>query len=374
MRTPTGIFARTNRRAFLQTIAGATALAVMPRALLSAQSAPRLRLGMDTYSIRGLKWKAPQILDYAARLKLDVVMMSASAFESYEEAYLRKIREQAETLGLKVQPGFGCICPLSKAWRSNQGDPTAYLIECIRIAKVLGSPAFRILMGIVADRQGATPIPAMMDATLKSLRSVRSQALDAGVKIAIENHGDMQAWQVKALIEEAGRDFVGSCFDAGNPPVMLEDTLMALELLGPYVLTSHIRDSVVYEHPRGAAFQWVALGDGMIDFKQFVRRFQELCPHAPFLMEIITGEAPLVLPYLEADFWKELPHARTADFGRFLALVRKGQPFIGNMLVGGACKLPPEYQAALLHQQRIDLERSLEYAKKTLDVGVNWKA
>jgi len=34
----------------------------------------------------------------------------------------------------------------------------------------------------------------------------------------------------------------------------------------------------------------------------------------------------------------------------------------------------PEYEAALREQQRRDLERGFEYAKKTLGVGVRWRA
>jgi hypothetical protein len=33
----------------------------------------------------------------------------------------------------------------------------------------------------------------------------------------------------------------------------------------------------------------------------------------------------------------------------------------------------PEYVAALKAQQKIDLERSLDYAKKSLGAGVNWR-
>jgi hypothetical protein len=44
------------------------------------------------------------------------------------------------------------------------------------------------------------------------------------------------------------------------------------------------------------------------------------------------------------------------------------------MVIGGNCKHPPVIEAALKEQQRTDLERSLEYAKKTLDVGVRWRA
>ena len=37
-------------------------------------------------------------------------------------------------------------------------------------------------------------------------------------------------------------------------------------------------------------------------------------------------------------------------------------------------KQPPVIEAALKEQQRSDLERSLEYAKKVLGVGVRWKS
>ena len=49
------------------------------------------------------------------------------------------------------------------------------------------------------------------------LKHGRSRALDAGVKIAIENHaGDMQSWELVQLIESAGKDYVGANLDMGN--------------------------------------------------------------------------------------------------------------------------------------------------------------
>ena len=56
-----------------------------------------------------------------------------------------------------------------------------------------------------------------MDALVRNFKAVRSKAMDLGVKIAIENHKDMQAWQTKQVIEAAGKDFVGSNLDLGNP-------------------------------------------------------------------------------------------------------------------------------------------------------------
>jgi hypothetical protein len=54
-------------------------------------------------------------------------------------------------------------------------------------------------------------------------------------------------------------------------------------------------------------------------------------------------------------------------------LAKGGHPYIGPMVIGGPGEQSPELKAALKEQQRIDLERSLEYAKKVLGVGVRWR-
>ena len=93
-----------------------------------------------------------------------------------------------------------------------------------------------------------------MESTIKLFQSVRAEALDLGVKIALENHaGDMQAREVKTIIEESGREFVGSNLDTGNPIWVVEDPFVTLETLAPYVVTSHMRDSAVFETANGAA-------------------------------------------------------------------------------------------------------------------------
>ena len=192
----------------------------------------------------------------------------------------------------------------------------------------------RAFLGTSADRTGSTPMEAHIENTVKVLRAVRSQVVDAGIKIAVENHsGDMQAWELKNLIEEAGKDFVGACLDTGNPIWAVEDPMVTLDVLAPYTLTTHVRDAVVYEHPRGAAAQWVALGDGSIDFHAFFKRFAQLCPGAPVQFEIITGRPPRVLPYLEPDFWNVYPKAKASEFARFVALAKNGHPFTGAMII-----------------------------------------
>lgn len=360
------------RRSFLQSAFLQSAIASASSAALSAaDTASGIRLGFDTYSLRAFGWKAMQLLDYAAALKLDTIQISSLAdYESLEPAYLAKVKAHAAALGLAIDGGIGCVCPLSKSWRPSYGEPGEYVLHGLQVSKAVGATSMRCFMGSSDDRTG--PIEPLMEKTIQVFRSVRSRALDTGVKIALENHaGDMQAREVRTIIEESGKDFVGSCLDTGNPMWVAEDPQLSLEVLGPYVVTTHVRDSAIYEHPRGAAAQWVALGDGSIDFAKFIARYRELCPKASMQLEIITGRPPRIVPYLEPAFWKAFPNASAGEFARFVALAKAGHPFTGYMVVEDGAKNPPaEFKAALRQQQRVDLERSLEYARKTLGVGV----
>ncbi len=336
-----------------------------------------IRLGFDTYSVRAFHWKALQFIDYAADLKLDTVQISSVGdYESLDPAHLERVKSHAASRGVAIDAGTGCVCPTSSSYAPKDKDPVEYTLQGLRVAHAVGAEAMRCFLGSRPDRLGPLPIEAHMEAIIKVFRAVRQQALDLNVKIALENHnGDLEAREVKTIIEQAGKEFTGSCLDAGNPFWLAEDPLVTLETLGPYVVTTHVRDTAVYEHPRGCAFQWVALGDGSMDWKTFLSKYNEVCPKAPMQLEIITGRPPAVIPYLEPDFWKAFPKKSAADFARFVALVKRGHPFEKYMVIADGLKpVPPEYAAALKEQQRLDLERSLEYAKKTLGVGVRWRA
>ncbi|MBI1789273.1 MAG: sugar phosphate isomerase/epimerase [Acidobacteria bacterium] len=347
-----------DRRTFLQTPLAAAAAA-----------GPKIRLGFDSYTLRGFGWKAMRLIDYAASRKLDTLQISSLGdYESLDPAHLQKVKDHAERQGITLDGGIGCICPTAVQWNARYGPPAEYILTGLRVAKAVGAKAMRCFIGGATERRGPLPIEAHIEKTLEALRAVRSRALDTGVKIAIENHnGDLTAREMKALIEAAGPDLAGSCLDTGNPMWLLEDPLLTLEILGPYVATTHVRDSALCEHPRGAMFQWVAMGDSSMDWPPILALFRKVCPQAAMQLEIITGRPPQVLPYLEPDFWKAFPKLPAADFARFVALAKRGRPYLGPMMIGGtASPPPPEYEAALREQQRVDLERSIEYTRKLL--------
>ena len=358
------------RRSFLKGLAAAAAAPVL------AAPADGILLGFDTYSVRAFKWKDIQLLDYAASLKLDTIQISSlDDYASLEPAHLQQVRDHGERVGVRIDAGTGCICPASKSWKPDKGSAEDAVILGMKVAKAVGATSMRCFMGSRDDRTTPDNLTRCMEATIKVFRNVKSQAEGLGVKIALENHaGDMQAREVRTIIEESGKGHVGSTLDTGNPMWVAENPLVTLDVLGPYVLTTHVRDSAVFEHPRGAAAQWVALGDGVVDFQAFFAKYQKVCPKAPMQLEIITGRPPEVLPYLEPEFWARFPNTPASEFARFTDLAKHGHPFMGTMIIEDAPgKKPAEFTAALREQQKLDLERSLEYAKKTLGAGVRWK-
>lgn len=314
-----------NRRRFLQSTA-----ALATPILASAQSvAPKVRVGLDHFAVRATGWKAPQFIEYARSLKLDTLFLSELLpFESFEDDYLRGLKDQADKAGLALYVGTSSVCPTSGRFKNTFGTAEEHLALCIRVAKALGSPVARCYLGGNDDRKGDGGIQRHIEALLKVFAACKSKAQDAGIKISIENHaGDMQSHELKAVIEAAGKDWVGANIDPGNATWVMEDPLRHLEVLGPYVNCSSVRDSMIWESENGATVQWTAIGEGLVDFKAYTKRFSELCPGVPLNIETISGFAK-PLPFKKPEFIKELGYEKmpAEDLAAFEALAKKGKP------------------------------------------------
>jgi sugar phosphate isomerase/epimerase len=355
-----------DRRTFLKTISVASAAVAAGETAL-AQPVPKrdIKLGLDNFAVRAMGWKAPQLIDYAAKLRTDSLFITDfDALENFEDSYLNGLKSQAADHGLQIQLGTWSICPTSKTFKNKWGTAEEHLALGIRMAKALGSPVLRVVLGSGEDRKTEGGIEARIEDTVKVCKSQRSRALDAGVRIAVENHaGDMQAWELVTLIEAAGRDYVGANMDSGNAAWTMEDPMASLETLAPYVLTTSLRDSAIWESANGATVQWTAMGDGTVDLKTYFKRFAELCPGVPVHIETISG-FNREIPYLKDEFWKVWPKARAKDFARFVALAKKGKPRDTWKAAEGQDRKLAEQE-----YQKAEIERSLRYCKEELGLG-----
>ena len=162
---------------------------------------------------------------------------------------------------------------------------------------------------------------------LGAIRGMRTRIQDSGVKLAIENHGgDLQAREMKALVDAAGRDIAGVCLDSGNPVWMLEDPHMTLEMLGPYAETTHIRDSAVWRVPEGIAVRWVNMGEGNVDIDGWIKKFIAMKPGMPLIFENLVSRQPRTFAIFNPEFWSSYRKMPAWEFSRFLTLAERGKP------------------------------------------------
>ncbi|MFO0868966.1 MAG: sugar phosphate isomerase/epimerase [Pirellulales bacterium] len=359
-----------SRRGFLG-VSAAWCGAMLSPLVAAQQAAPavprrNIKLGIDNFAVRALGWKAPALIDYAASLQIDSLFISdLDAFESLETPALTAVRQRAADRGLQIHVGTWSICPTSTTFRKTWGTAEEHLRLGLRVARDLGSPVLRVILGNGADRATPGGIEARIADTVKVCQACRSQAQDMGVKIAVENHaGDMQARELVGLIEAAGRDFVGANLDSGNAVWTLEDPLANLELLGPYALTTSLRDSAIWPSDKGVTVQWTAMGDGTLDLAAYFTRFAQLCPQTPVHIETISG-FNREFPLWSDDFWKAWPQMKAQELARFLALARQGTP--------RPAWSPPEgvdRKKAEQDYQKEQVERSIRFCKQQLGLGL----
>ncbi|YCM46552.1 sugar phosphate isomerase/epimerase [Verrucomicrobiaceae bacterium 227] len=317
-------------------------------------------LGYDNFAVRAMGWKAKELVDYAVKLKVDTVFITdLDAFESLEEKALAGVKTYADGKGVKIFLGTWSICPTSESFKNKWGSADEHLQLGMRAAKALGSPVLRVVLGSSKDRGTTGGIEARIEDTVKVLKANRSLSQDLGVKIAVENHaGDMHSLELKSLVEQAGKDFVGVNLDAGNAVWTLETPMENLENLGEYTLTTSLRDSLIWPSENGVTIQWTAMGEGMVDWKAYFKRFAELCPQAPIQIETISG-FNRELAIKKDEFWKTWPQGKPASLKAFEAWAAKGTAKKAHK--GGTKEEEQAYQ-------RGEIERSIAFCK-TLGLG-----
>ena len=316
-----------------------------------------LRLGLDVFSLRAQGWSPFQTLDYCASHGVTVVHFSEiRQVGSLDPEHLRRVRARADELGIQLEIGMRSIAAGSSIFDPAQGSAEEQLLRMFDAARTVGSPIVRCVVGRFVDRRAPGGIEARMAEAVAALRNVRSQAQDAGLRIAVENHaGDMQARELRDLVEEAGPDVVGVCIDSGNALWALEDPLTMLETLAPYVLTSHVRDGALWQTPGGVAVAWTRMGEGNVGITEYIRRYAAQCPGRALSLEVIVSDEPRILDYRDPQFWEGYREMRAWEFARFLALADRGTAAPRHVATADLAALEREH-----------VEASIRWTKETL--------
>jgi sugar phosphate isomerase/epimerase len=340
-----------DRRTFLAATAAAAVHAARPLIGFTATA----ELGSIDGSVSGNNFTAAQFLDYLSSIKLTWAMISLPAAVQDDESAVRAIRAQADRLGIKLQLAHGSVCPSSRSFNAQQGTLEVQVARALKTSQIFGAKCMRCVLGGDPERP---QIEMHIDNMIQAVRGLRSRIVDSGVKLAVENHGgDLQAREMKMMVEAVGTDVMGVCLDSGNPVWMLEDPHMTLEMLVPYAETSHVRDSAVWKTPEGINVRWVNMGDGNVDIDGWIKKFLAAKPGLPIIFENLVSGRPRVHAIYDPKFWDNWKKMPASEFSRFLAIADKGAP-------KPATPLPAGKTAG---QQKIeDLEICVKYTRELL--------
>jgi sugar phosphate isomerase/epimerase len=324
-----------------------------------------MKLGLDSYSYHyaaGLWEYTPQhraalsVEDYltkAAELDLDGIQLcDARHLESLDEAYLRRLREKAASLGLYVELGTG-------------GADPEHLRSMLAAADLLGAPVVRTFVG---GRRPSSPegLADALAAVASQLRGVVPVCEQYGIPLAVENHQDFTTQELLGMLDMVGGDWIGLCFDTGNTLAMLEDPLASAREAAHAIKSLHFKDYQVAAVPEGFALIGCALGEGVIDLEGIAAFLGAEAPQANLNIETYVGKH--IIPVMSEEYQSYLANSPTAlivDLPRTLDVVReKGLPTVPE--------LPIERDAAeaeILADEDDLFRRSVRWAKKALGRG-----
>lgn len=333
----------------------------------NSQSQPsKIPLGLCNHSLRSMRLNTRQLIEYAIEHKLDSVLLNTfQPFESLDPGHLSLLSKIAKKNEISIYIGVGSISEKSTIFSDKYGNAEELLIEGIRVASSVGSPIVGCRIGSFEDRYTEGGIEAHIEAVVKIMKSLRTRALDAGLKFALENHmGDLRSKELLTLINETGTDICGALFDPANAVWALEDPLDALNILGSNIICTSIRDIKVWETDEGATFQGMAIGEGMIDYRLYSKTMAELCPGVPLHVETISNSARPV-PFLKPEFWKGFPNLLAGDIIDFLRLAKKGKP--EKIITPPSGKSQKDFDVEL---QQSELLKSLDYLRRNCNAGI----
>ena len=285
-----------------------------------------MRFGIDMYSLNAQNWTPFQQLDFAAKWKAKVVHFSEIRFlGTLEPDNLRRVRARADELRLDLEIGMRSICPTSAMFDKAQGTAEEQLAKMIDAAKIVRSPIVRAVLGSSADRKRRHRPSHRRDgqgAEEHAVARARRRDQDRHREPCRRHAGPRaQASHRRGRLRRRG-----VCLDSGNPVWTIEDPHLTLDTLAPYVLTSHMRDSALWNTPEGAAVRWTRMGEGNMGMESYIRTYIEKCPGRAVSLEVIVTPQPRMFNYRNPEFWELYRSTPAWEFARFLAICDKGKP------------------------------------------------
>ena len=162
------------------------------------------------------------------------------------------------------------------------GTSIEQLKPYIEAADLLGAKLLRTFVGgDCLDGRIATAKRAII--AKKQLKIVLLVAEEYGIKIAIENHGDIYINDILSILNLES-EYLGVCYDSGNFAFTGEDPIDGIKAFGKNILCTHLKDVCIEgKYPNAKPFQTVnnpvhfcGLGDGYLPMSDIINDLRKI--------------------------------------------------------------------------------------------------
>ncbi|MEO7599330.1 MAG: sugar phosphate isomerase/epimerase family protein [Opitutus sp.] len=261
-----------NRRDFIKTSAGLTALAAATFSLPHLGSAapapatpvapaknrfhrvggPKLKTSLNAFSFNdallpGKDGSAPKmtlfdVMEFCARNDFDAIDPTGYYFPEYpkvpSDEYIAKFKKRAFLLGLDIS-GTGIRNNFAAADKAARAVDVQRAKDWIEVAAKLGAPVIRVFAGQEAPGANRAEVNKWM---AEDIRTCAEHGKKFGVIVGVQNHSDFlkTADQTIELIEMVNSEWAGIILDTGNYP---KDPYAEIAAVVPYTVNFQIKES-----------------------------------------------------------------------------------------------------------------------------------
>jgi sugar phosphate isomerase/epimerase len=193
--------------------------------------------------------------------------------------------------GLEVGFSWGHPWPSGRYHGLDGGRSPGAEVELgrwIEAAARLNHRLLRITAGSPASR-GDEPAEVLVERLIGPIRRAADHAADRGLRLALENHGDLRIRDVLAILDTVDRpQALGVCLDNVNLIRVGDDMAEGTRALAPHTLLVQLKD-----HEFGDPTVWggpvsTALGEGVVDLSGLLAILAEAGFDGPVCVELAS--------------------------------------------------------------------------------------
>ncbi len=311
-----------------------------------------MQIGLDTYSLhivlaageydlfRTFDWMAARGL---AGLQININGPHGRFLggDPADRGHVRRVRAALAARGFFVEVG------------GNETRPER-LRPQLELCADLGADVLRTVL-VFGDGLAGTFAQVRRD-----LEAILPVARSLGVKIALENHEDVAAGELRQFLELVDDRWIGACLDTGNDLTLYGDPVTAARQLAARACSIHFKDHRLVRVAGEVFSVGVPLGTGEIDLPTIVGIIRREAPCQRLLIQNTTGYSSRLNPFDRRDLKPPHDYPDIPSYPSVTALEADGLRL--NLTGLDAAGL-----SALAARQYRDLDQDIAYVRRLLD-------